>query len=87
MSGETFDGTITTVPVSSLARLTVSGSANVTGGDVPTTVTRDGLLEPSVSYYEAEMIVRDPQGGHLRAGLTGMARIQTGRYDVRPCAN
>ena len=63
MSGETFDGTITSTPVSSLAKLTVGGSANITGGDVPTTVGRDGTLEPSVSYYEAEMIVRDPQGG------------------------
>ena len=39
---------------------------------------RDGQLEPTVAYYEAEMIIRDPQGSHLRAGLTGMARIQTG---------
>ena len=79
LSGRTFDGTITSAPVSSLARLSVGGSANITGGDVPTAVGRDGLLEPSVAYYEAEMFVSDPQGGHLRAGLTGMARIQTGR--------
>ena len=46
---------------------------------MPTTVNRDGQLEPTVAYYEAEMLVRDPRGGHLRAGLTGMARIQTGR--------
>ena len=31
-----------------------------------------------MAYYEAEMMVRDPGGDHLRAGLTGMARIQTG---------
>ncbi len=79
MSNETFDGTITSAPVSSLAKLTVGGSANLTGGDVPTTVGRDGQLEPTVAYYEAEMTIRDPQGGHLRAGLSGMARIQTGR--------
>ena len=79
MSSETFDGTITSAPVSSLAKLTVGGSANITGGDVPTTVGRDGQLEPTVAYYEAEMIIHDLQGGHLRAGLSGMARIQTGR--------
>ena len=79
LSNQTFDGTITSAPVSSLAKLSVGGSANITGGDVPTTVGRDGALEPTVAYYEAEMLVHDPQGGHLRAGLTGMARIDTGR--------
>ena len=79
MSGETFEGTISSAPVSSLTRLTNSGSASLTGGDVPAQVNRDGQLEPSVAYYEAEMLVRDPGGDHLRSGLTGMARIQTGR--------
>ena len=79
LSGETFSGTITSAPVSSLARLTNSGSANLTGGDVPTVVDREGILQPSVAYYEAEMLVRDPGGEHLRSGLTGMARIDVGR--------
>jgi putative peptide zinc metalloprotease protein len=79
LSGETFSGTITSAPVSDLARLTNNGSANITGGDVPTTINRDGTLEPSIAYYEAEMLVRDPGGEHLRSGLTGMARIDVGR--------
>ena len=79
LSGQTFEGTISVAPVSSLTRLTSNGSASMTGGDVPAQVNREGQLEPSVGYYEAEMIVRDPGGEHLRAGLTGMARIQTGR--------
>ena len=79
ISGETFEGTISVAPVSSLSKLTTNGSASVTGGDVPAQLNREGQLEPSVAYYEAEMIVRDPGGEHLRAGLTGMARIQTGR--------
>jgi putative peptide zinc metalloprotease protein len=79
LSRETFSGTITSAPISNLARLTNNGSANITGGDVPTTVGRDGTLEPSVAYYEAEMLVRDPGGEHLRSGLTGMARIDVGR--------
>ena len=79
LSGETFEGTISSVPVSSLSRLTSSGSASLTGGDVPAQVNHEGQLEPTVAYYEAEMVVRDPGGEHLRAGLTGMARIQTGR--------
>ena len=40
---------------------------------------KDGQFEPSVNYYEAEMVVRDPQGEHLRSGLSGMARVDTGR--------
>ena len=79
MSGQTFEGTISVAPVASLERLTNAGSANLAGGDVPTTVSREGQFEPSVAYYEAEMIVRDPSGDHLRAGLLGMARIQTGQ--------
>ncbi len=79
LSGETFQGTITTAPVSSLTKLTNNGSANITGGDVPTVVNHDGILEPSVAYYEAEMLVRDTGGEHLRSGLTGMARIDVGR--------
>jgi putative peptide zinc metalloprotease protein len=79
LSRETFSGTITSAPVSSLTRLTNSGSANVTGGDVPTQVNHEGMLEPSVAYYEAEMLVRDTGGEHLRSGLTGMARIDVGR--------
>ena len=78
LSGETFEGTISSAPVSSLSKLTNNGSASLTGGDVPAQLNREGQLEPSVAYYEAEMIVRDPGGEHLRAGLTGMARIQTG---------
>ncbi len=79
LSGETFEGAISAAPVSSLSKLTNNGSASVAGGDVPAQLNREGQLEPSVAYYEAEMIVRDPGGEHLRAGLTGMARIQTGR--------
>jgi putative peptide zinc metalloprotease protein len=79
LSGETFRGTITSAPVSSLAKLTNNASANLTGGDVPTQVNREGGLEPSVAYYEAEMLVRDPGGERLRAGLTGMARIDVGQ--------
>ncbi len=79
LSSQTFVGAISSAPVSSLTKLTSSGSANLIGGDVPTQVNRQGELEPSVSYYEAELVVRDPMGGHLRAGLAGMARIQTGR--------
>ena len=79
MSGQTFEGTISSAPISSLTKLTTSGSASPTGGDVPVQLNREGQLEPSVAYYEAEMVVRDPGGTHLRAGLTGMARIQTGQ--------
>ncbi len=78
MSGQTFEGTISVAPVSSLSRLTTTGSASAIGGDVPAQLNREGQLEPSMAYYEAEMLVRDPGGDHLRAGLTGMARIQTG---------
>ena len=69
---------ISTAPVSSLDRLTSNGSANLIGGDVPAAMNRDGQFEPTVAYYEAEMAIRDPEGEHLRSGLTGMARIQTG---------
>ena len=79
MSGQTFVGTISSAPVSTLTRLTNAGSANLTGGDVPSTMDREGQFEPTVAYYEAEMIIRDPTGERLRAGLTGMARIETGR--------
>lgn len=79
MSGETFVGTISTAPVSNLTKLTNNGSANLIGGDVPTQMGRDGQFEPSVNYYEAEMVVRDPRGEHLRSGLSGMARIDTGQ--------
>ena len=79
MSGETFTGVISTAPVSSLDKLTSNGSASMIGGDVPSTLNREGQFEPTVAYYEAEMTIRDPAGEHLRSGLTGMARIQTGR--------
>lgn len=79
LSGETYVGTISTAPVSNLTKLTSNGSANLIGGDVPTQMGRDGQFEPSVNYYEAEMVIRDPRGEHLRAGLSGMARINTGR--------
>lgn len=79
LSGQTFVGTVRSAPIASLSKLSSSGSANLTGGDVPTQVNREGQFEPSVTYYEAEMIIRDPDGDHLRSGLTGMARIQTGR--------
>ena len=79
LSGEVFSGTITTAPVSSLARLTNNGSANLTGGDVPSQINREGYIEPSLAYYEAEMLVRDPVGERLRSGLTGMARIDVGK--------
>ena len=78
LSGETFTGVISTAPVASLDKLTNSGSANLTGGDVPSVMNREGQFEPTVAYYEAEMTVRDPAGDHLRSGLTGMARIRTG---------
>jgi putative peptide zinc metalloprotease protein len=79
-SGLTFQGTITSAPVSNLTKMTTNASANLTGGDVPTQVARDGSLEPSVAYYEAEMLVHEPTGDtRLRAGLSGMARIETGR--------
>ena len=78
LSGETFTGVISTAPVASLDKLTSSGSANLAGGDVPATLNHEGQFEPSVAYYEAEVIIRDPAGEHLRAGFTGMARIQTG---------
>ncbi len=79
LSDQTFVGTISSAPVSSLSKLTSNGSANLIGGDVPTQVNRGGQFEPSVNYYEAELLISDPAGEHLRAGLTGMARIQTGR--------
>jgi putative peptide zinc metalloprotease protein len=79
LSGEIFSGTITSAPVSDLARLTNNASANLTGGDVPTQVNKDGMLEPTVVYYEAEMLVRDTGQERLRSGLTGMARIDVGK--------
>lgn len=82
LSSVIYEGQITTAPVSSLSKLSSMGSANLTGGDVPSQVNRDGVLEPSVTYYEAETSVRDPTGGTLRAGLNGMARIDVGRTTV-----
>lgn len=79
LSNEVFTGTIASAPISNLTKLTNNGSANLTGGDVPAQLNREGLLEPSVAYYEAEMLVRDTGGEHLRSGLTGMARIDVGR--------
>ncbi len=80
LSGRTYEGRITSAPVSSLTKLSNSASANVAGGDVPAQVNREGFLEPSVAYYEAEMILRDdPNGERLRAGLSGKVRIETGR--------
>lgn len=78
-SGETWTGTITTAPVSSLARLTLAGSANVAGGDVPAQPNAAGVIEPSVGHYEAETLLHDPSGERLRAGLMGRARIEVGR--------
>ena len=80
LSGRTYEGRITSAPVSSLARLSNNASANIAGGDVPAQVNHEGTLEPSVAYYEAEMVLRDdPNGERLRAGLSGKVRIQTGR--------
>ena len=79
-SGETWTGTVTAAPVSSLARLTLPGSASAAGGDVPVQPNAaTGALEPSVGHYEAETLLRDPGGDRLRAGLTGRARIEVGR--------
>ena len=79
-SGETWTGTVTAAPVSSLARLTLPGSASAAGGDVPAQPNAaTGALEPSVGHYEAETLLRDPGGDRLRAGLTGRARIKVGR--------
>jgi putative peptide zinc metalloprotease protein len=83
LSNRTYEGRITSAPVSNLTKLSSGGSANITGGDVPSQVNREGALEPSVTYYEAEMLVRDDPGGErLRAGLGGKARIDTGRTTV-----
>jgi putative peptide zinc metalloprotease protein len=80
LSGRTYEGRIASAPISSLAKLTSGASANITGGDVPAQVSRDGSsMEPSVTHYEAEMLVSDPGGENLRAGLGGKARIETGR--------
>lgn len=81
-SGETFTGEITAAPVSSLLRLTSAASANVAGGDVPAQPNAQGVLEPSVGHYEAETLLRDPDGQTLRAGLTGRARVEVGRTTV-----
>ncbi len=78
-SGETWTGTITAAPVSSLTRLTLPASASVAGGDVPAQANAQGALEPSVGHYEAETLLRDPGGERLRAGLMGRARIEVGR--------
>ncbi len=83
LSGRTYEGRISSAPVSSLTKLTNSGSANLADGDVPAQVGRDGNLEPSVAYYEAEIILRDdPRGERLRAGLSGKVRIDTGRTSL-----
>lgn len=79
LSSQTYEGRITTAPVSSLSKLSSMASANLTGGDVPAQVNHEGVLEPTVTYYEAETLVRDPTGDTLRAGLNGRARIDVGR--------
>ncbi len=79
LSSQTYEGQITTAPISNLAKLSSMASANITGGDVPAQVNREGVLEPTVNYYEAETLVHDPTGDTLRAGLNGMARIDVGR--------
>lgn len=82
LSAQTYEGRITTAPVAGLSKLSSMASANITGGDVPAQANREGVLEPTVAYYEAETLVRDPTGDTLRAGLSGMARIEVGRTTI-----
>lgn len=78
LSDHLFHGKITAAPVSELKQLTTLASSNLAGGDVPTEVGTDGQIHPSVAYYEAEALIHDSDE-ILRAGMTGKARIQTGR--------
>jgi putative peptide zinc metalloprotease protein len=79
-SSRTYHGTITQPPVSELKQVSSAAAATSAGGDVPTEQdpNHPRQMRPTVKYYEAEAVLDDADGS-LRDGLSGKARISTGK--------